>query len=106
MPGDNDVQRVLGRLQASDEASQRQRAELFSQVGEIKETLGEIKVLVSPLARHIEDDNDRFQSHGKRLTELEAGHNKVRGAMWAAGVMGGLGGFLASKLSALAGFIK
>ena len=106
MPGDNDVQRVLGRLQASDETSQRQRAELFTQIGEIKGVIGEIKVLVSPLAKHMEDDDERFSSHGKRLTELEASHNKARGAMWAAGVVGGIGGFLASKLSALAGFIK
>lgn len=106
MAADNDVQRVLGRLQASDETSQRQRQELFAQIGEIKEVIGEIKVLVSPLAKHMDDDDERFSSHGKRLTELEAGHNKVRGAMWAAGVMGGLGGFLASKLPALAGFIK
>lgn len=106
----DDVQRLLGQLQSDAQSSRDQRKELFAKVADLNNAMhdgfSDLRVMLSPLSKHIEDDERMFGEHHKRLTDLEAGHNKAKGAIWAAGIFGGLAGFLSSKAGAILGLLK
>ena len=83
--------RAIGRLEAQAEAGQNQRRTIF-------EKLDEIAVAVAPLARHLDDDQARFDAHDERLTVLEAAANRSRGMVRASKVIGAA---LATSIMAL-----
>lgn len=81
MAGD-DVQRALGRLEASDESSQRQREELFKQIGELREDMHtgftEMRAMMAPLASM----PTHIKSHCDDLRVLNNYVQRIKGVMW------------------------
>ena len=78
----NDIERAIGRLEQDAASSQRQREELFKQVGQLREDMHagfkEIRDLVSPFAhmpKHIE-------RHCEDLKVVNNYIQRFKGVMW------------------------
>ena len=76
------TERALGRLEADAATSQNQRAELFKQVGELREDrhkgFQEIRELLVPMASVPE----HIKSHCDDLDKLNAYVQRFKGVMW------------------------
>ena len=108
----NEISLAIGRLQASDESSQRQRAELFKQVGDLKDEMhkgfGALQAALTPLVGDIRTTRHdlinlkfgltgeggaipRIGEHIKaHCDELKGINNMVqrgKGARWAIGIL-------------------
>lgn len=92
--GLHEISQAIGRLQASDESSQRQRTELFKLVGDLREDMNrgfrEIERMMAPLVeaqkhagthigRHCED----LKAVNSRLAVFQSWLDKAKGASWA-----------------------
>ena len=95
----NEISVAIGRLQSNADAADRQRATLFDKLDDISRA-------VAPLAQHIDDDRRQFADHSARIQAIEGNVNRAKGAIWAAGIFGSVGGFLASKATMVAGLFK
>ena len=100
----DDIMMTIGELKAEAKASQRQREELFSQVGSIKEDIGEFRTemkehtatVTQLLTAHAEKHNKQDE----RIDSLESSRTRLRvvlaGGLGGSGTLGGaIGNWLA-----------
>jgi len=103
---DNGIERAIGRLEAEAAASQVQRGELFTSVAELREDMhkgfAEIRVLLLPLAALPGELTD----HRQKIELLRSKQERQSGALWAAGVLGGLIAGSVAVLARLADVMK
>lgn len=89
--GLHEISQAIGRLQASDESSQRQRAELFNQVAALREdmhrSVREIRDLLAPLPLHIKRHCEDLEALSARATMVQSWIDKAKGASWATKTM-------------------
>ena len=87
---ESSIERAIGRLEAEAAASQVQRAELFVKVSELREDMHlgfkEIRELLTPLVGL----PDQVTDHRHKIDRLQSQQARQSGALWAAGVFGGL----------------
>ena len=98
--GLHEISQAIGRLQANDDSSQRQRADLYNKVDALKADMNkgfqEIRDLLAPMAnlpKHIDRHCEDFEAVAKRLGAVEGFIQQVRGASkatkaaWSVGVV-------------------
>lgn len=91
--GIDQVSKSLGKLEANMEASQRQRAEIFTQLGHLSMATTELTAAMVPLTTMVE-------AHDKQIHKLNALKNKAIGWVGAVGLSaGGLGTYLSNMLN-------
>ena len=78
---DKEMHQLLGRLSADMDASQRQRAEIFT----VLRTVGnQVATMVGELKAHMDKEDNLEASHGKltdRVTRLESDRNRAVGVL-------------------------
>lgn len=75
----HDLSVQIGRLQSSEEASQRQRKDLYDKIDSMREDISEIKQMMAPLATM----PTHIKSHCAALDQINGYVNRVKGAIWA-----------------------
>lgn len=71
---------IIGRLQNSDEASQRQRAELFKQTGELRTDVSELRSEVRATNGKLDTVIDKMSSVVGLVREHEQDRQQIKGA--------------------------
>jgi septal ring factor EnvC (AmiA/AmiB activator) len=103
---DRGIERAIGRLEAEAVSSQAQRAELFEKVSELREDMHrgfrELLELLTPLV----GVPDQLSDHRQRIDVLKSRQERQSGALWAAGVFGGLIAGGAALLARLTDILK
>lgn len=99
----DEVSAAIGELKADAKASQNQRAQLFTEVGDIKTMIADLTVVVQTSIvagqGRLDEVEEDVKAQGKQITSL----NKVKQRMYVAvASIGGIGGVTATLTQGLA----
>lgn len=96
------VSEAIGRLTADAAAAQRQRAELFKKADETKDTLGEIKTILSTHsvknAELLEKHDGQIGAVAGDVASLKKTRQRIYIAVAGMGGSGGIVGYVLSRL--------
>ena len=103
----DEVSAAIGELKAEANASRNQRSELFSEVGDIKEMIGDLTVIVKTSITADEGRLTRVEedvkSHGKSLAVLTTFKNRMLIGIAAIGGTGGIVGAITTGIASKIG---
>lgn len=110
--GLHEISQAIGRLQANDDSSQRQRADLYNKVEALRTDMNkgfqEIRELLAPMAslpQHIDRHCEDFEAVAKRLGAVESWLQQVRGASKATKVAWTVGAALVPAIMFVGGYV-
>ena len=100
--GMDDISLAIGELRSEAKSSNDQRSELFKQVGDLKESVSDIKQMLTThntrVMSMLEANTEKLATVEDDVKTLKAFRMRVLIGLAAIGGLGGIGGAIAAKL--------